>query len=380
MIYKLVVLFYFFNFLAVNAYSKQFPATTVKIGILQDQKSFNVSCEGDYYASELKSGKREDVKSSDIYLVRGQGAKIRFNGFSFESPVRLMAKNPKDRVTIDGKHYRDSLLILCKDGRLSLVNELGLEDYIYGILPREVSPEWPLESLKAQAVISRTYALQNIGKHEKDDFDLCNTVHCQVYGGVESEDSRSNKAVEETRGEVIIFKDKLAHVFFHAACGGHTEDPNEVWNYGEEVPKYLMGHTCRFCKNSPHNNWKNELSAEYIRKKLNTAGYDVGEIKRISGAGRTGSGRVRNLKVTGEKKSVAINAAKFRLFVDTYLIKSTYIDSIKKKGTKFVFAGSGWGHGVGMCQWGTKKMAEKGYDYKQILKYYFPKTSIEKWK
>lgn len=360
-------------------YAKRLPETIVKIGVQQNMNSFNLGCEGDYYIFELNTGKKSDIKPSDIYLVSGDNKTIKFNGNTYASPVRIAPADTKSRITINGRKFRDTLLIICKDSKLSVINELGLEDYIYGILPREVNPAWPLESLKAHAVVSRSYALACIGKHGKDGFDLCTTVHCQVYGGVECEDDRSNKAVEETRGEVVVYNDKLASVFFHACCAGRTEDPRDVWNYESEAPKYLMGHSCRFCKESPHMNWKNEINAEYIRKKLLSAGYNFGEISKIKRTSKTGSGRAKNLKIIGSKDSITLTAARFRLIVAPDKIKSTFIYDIKKKGSKFIFSGSGWGHGVGMCQWGSKKMGEKGYDYKQILKYYFTKTKVEKW-
>lgn len=361
------------------SYAQRLSVSVVKIGIFQNQSSFNIGCEGVYYIHEISSERKQDIKASDIYLVKGEGKEIRFNGFTFTSPIKIIPKDPKNRVSINGKHYRDTLLITCKDSRLSFINELGLDDYIYGILPREVSPDWPIETLKAQAVISRTYALQNIGKHDKDNFDLCTSVHCQVYGSADSEDKRSNKAVDETKGEVITYNDKMANVFFHASCGGHTEDPQEVWNYGSEPPKYLMGHICKFCKDSPYSNWKNAISSEYIRKKLLGAGYDVGEIKKISRSSKTRAGKAKIIKIKGSKVTVTFNAAKFRLLVEPNLIRSTLIYDISKKGSKFVFTGSGWGHAIGMCQEGAKKMGEKGYDYKQILEYYFHKTDVQRW-
>jgi stage II sporulation protein D len=376
--YKSIILFY----LILNSsfcFAQRLPESIVKIGVQQNMKSFNLGCEGAYYLFELNTGKKTDIKPTDIYLVTGEDKTIKFNGNTYASPLRIVPTDPKSRVTINGRKLRDTVLIICKDSKLSVVNELGLEDYIYGILPREVDPTWPLESLKAHAVVSRSYALANLGKHDKDGFDLCTTVHCQVYGGVDCEDPRSNKAVEDTRGEVVVYNNKLASVFFHACCAGHTESPTDVWNYESEAPKYLAGHSCRFCKNSPYMNWKNEISAEQIRKKLLAAGYNTGEVSKIKRVSKTGSGRIKNLMVIGSKGTITITAARFRLVVAPDQIRSTFLSDIKKKGNKFVFYGSGWGHGVGMCQWGSKTMGEKGYDYKAILKYYFPKTEVQKW-
>ncbi|MBN1622682.1 MAG: SpoIID/LytB domain-containing protein [Endomicrobiales bacterium] len=359
--------------------SQRLPETVIKIGILQKVKSFNMSCEGKYYLYELNSGKKENVKSLNVYLIKAQGNRIKFNGNVYSSPLRIVPNNEENRIRINGRRYRDSLLIRSNDGLLTVINELGIEGYIYGILPREVSPSWPQEVLKAQAIVSRTYALRNLGRHSKEGFDLCNKTHCQVYGGVESEDERTNKAVDATRSKVLVYENKLAQALFHACCAGHTENPRYVWNYSSEPPKYLRGRVCKFCSDSPHYTWTKKASAEFIRKRLVNAGYKVGVIKSIGRYQRTSSGRIKTLEIKHSKGELNINAAKFRLAVDPQIIKSTYINRIRKVGESFEFSGNGWGHGVGMCQWGAKGMAEKGYSYKRILDFYFPGVNVEKW-
>jgi stage II sporulation protein D len=262
---------------------------------------------------------------------------------------------------------------------LTVINEIGLEDYLAGILPEEVNPGWPIESLKAQAVVSRTYALKNLRKHEKDGFDLCTETHCQVYGGVESEKKTTTEAVEQTRSEVLTFKGDLVQALFHACCGGYTEDPVNVWIWSAATPSYLKGRRDKFCKDSPHAFWKNRIEGEFISQRLNKAGFDVGKIESIRISGRDRSGRAELLKIKHSYGTLSIMASKFRLAVDPWLIKSTLFDKIVRYGSTFEFRGSGWGHGVGMCQWGAKVMSDKKYTYKEILKFYYPGTEVEKW-
>jgi stage II sporulation protein D len=227
--------------------------------------------------------------------------------------------------------------------------------------------------------VSRTYVLKNLHKHEKDGFDVCTETHCQVYGGVESEDPRTNAAVEASRGQVLVYKGDLAQSYFHASCGGHTENPNCVWTWDSAAPEYLKGVKDKFCASSPHNYWKNSVRAETIRSRLVNAGYSVGAIAKIKMSGHDNSGRPEYLKIKHSGGALVISPAKFRLAVEPWVIRSAFITSITKNGREYIFEGKGWGHGVGMCQWGAKVMGDKGYNFKTVLTFYYPGTNVEKW-
>lgn len=361
------------------AQAQRMPETVIKIGLFVNARSFNLSCEGKYSAFELNSGDKFDIVPMNDYLVKGNGNRVQIDGRSFESKVRIVPADDKNRVRINGRRYRDSILVTCRDSKLTVINELGIEDYVAGILPREANPEWPLESLKAQAVVSRTYALKNVRKHDKYGFDLCTETHCQVYGGVESEKPRTTEAVEKTKGEVLTYEGKLAQALFHACCGGYTEDPKNVWVWESETPAYLRGRRDKYCADSPHQYWKNRVEGSVIEARLRKSGFNVGKIENIRISGHSRSGRVEMLRIKHSGGTLDIMAAKFRLAVDPWLIKSTLIDKIVRYGDAFEFRGSGWGHGVGMCQWGAKVMSEKGKDYREILEFYYPGTKIEKW-
>ncbi|MDI6641825.1 MAG: SpoIID/LytB domain-containing protein, partial [Elusimicrobiota bacterium] len=272
-----------------------------------------------------------------------------------------------------------------KQQSLSVINEIYIENYCNGILPYEADTDWQLEALKVQAVVSRTYAMKNLGKHNSDGYDFCNNVCCEVYNGADGEKEISNKAVQETRGEVITYNGKLVNIFYHACCAGYTENPKYVWSWSIPVPDYLKGVECSFCKNSPHFSWTKTIDEKTIRNGLIKSGYsDIVKINSIELYGKTTSGRIKDIRIKykskkGKTKKIVLNAARFRLAVSPFLVKSTKIIAIKKltKDT-FEFSGNGWGHGVGLCQWGAKFMADKGYNYKQIINFYFPKTEIEK--
>jgi stage II sporulation protein D len=376
---KTAVLFAAILFLAGALRAASIEEPLVRVGILQNVVSCNISSGEGYRAQECSSKKTIEFAPLNDYLVKGDGSAISINDIELSSPVRFIPMNEDDYLRVGGKRYHGTILVICRGGRLTVVNEITMEDYICGILSREASPDWPLESLKSQAVISRTYALRNLNKHDKEGFDLCNQTHCQVYGGVESENERTTPAVESTRGEVLLYDGEPANTLFHASCAGHLENPVNVWSLDQPCPRYLAGRADRFCGTNPHSSWKNRISADQIKAKLRKAGYAIGDIQNIKMSGRSGSDRVKLLKIKHSKGTLSLSAAKFRLIVDSWLVKSTVLTGLSRRGNSFEFRGKGWGHGVGLCQWGAKVMGEKGYTYEKILDYYYPGTKLEQY-
>ncbi len=387
---KFIILFFnlYFSLFTIT-YAGRLPETILKISILTNQKKINLGSETEYSIYDLTSGQNEIFSDRDIHLVYATDKGIIIGDKKIPSSIiRIVPKQDNKFIRINGKRYRDSIIIRKeKNKTLTVINEVGLENYVAGVLPYEIDSGWKEEALKAQAVVARTYASRNLKKHESEEYDLCNTVHCQVYGGVDGEKKETNTAVERTRGEVLTYKGDLANTFYHACCGGHTEKPLYVWTTFEDNPEYLKGVKCEFCINSKHYNWANDVDESFIRKKLNENGYkNIARILNINFTGKTKSGRAKYVRIyykdrtTGKISDIKINSASFRLAIDPLVIKSTKFLSIKKLSKdKFRFVGKGWGHGVGMCQWGSKVMADKGYNYKAILRYYYPETKIEKW-
>lgn len=271
------------------------------------------------------------------------------------------------------KEHTKTLRVAVLKGGILVIDELGLDDYVKGILPREMIPEWPPEALKAQAVASRTFALRSLNRHGSEGYDLCSTVHCQVFGGRESEDERTNRAVDETHNEILLYKGAPASAFFFSNCGGKTQDPVNVWDKSERVP-YLKSVRCKTCKSGPHYSWQNEVSAEKIADDLIRAHFVMVPPLRSIRA------ESKNILVRHGAGQVKMRASKFRAMVGSNLIRSTHITKIKKtRSGGFIFKGRGWGHGVGMCQEGAKGMALKGAGYANILKFYYPGTKLQKF-
>ncbi len=293
---------------------------------------------------------------------------------SFFSP-RLKFSPLKDAtVYVNDRRLRGEVDIVKNgNGSLTVVNVLNLEDYIKGVLYHEVSHYWPLESIKAQAVAARTYALYQMGINKAKDYDVTNDIYSQVYGGRNSERYRTSVAVDRTRGLILFYKGKIVPAYYSATCAGFTEDANELW---KEDLAPLKGVQCDYCVHSPHSRWKKNFRLKDIQDKLNENGFKLGLIKEISIVERNASGRIRTLKITTrDDKTATISGKDFRNIIGPNLIRSNNYE-IEMKGYYMDLIGKGWGHGVGLCQWGAAEMSRKGFNFKEILSYYYPGAEI----
>ncbi len=275
------------------------------------------------------------------------------------------------------RKYRGNFdMIRGEKGNLTVVNRLPVEDYIKGVLYHEISHRWPMEAIKAQAVAARTYALYQMDVNAKKDFDVTNDIYSQVYGGRTSEHYRTNLAVNRTQGEALVFEGKILPAYFHATCGGATENVRELWKQEGLAP--LRGVRCRYCIDSPHFQWKKNFRLKDIQDKLNANGYNLGLIKEIRILERNRSDRVTNLEIiTRDGKETMISAKDFRNIIGPNEIRSANFE-IFMQGYYLGMLGRGWGHGVGLCQWGAYGMATKRYSYEKILDYYYPGAEIIK--
>jgi stage II sporulation protein D len=252
-------------------------------------------------------------------------------------------------------------------GDIDVINVLDVEAYLYGVVPKEMSHQWPLEALKAQAIAARTYALYQKEKSKDKDYDLIATRASQVYGGAAAESARSNQAVDETRGMVLLYNGQLALTYFHANSGGMTEEARRVWN--ADVP-YLKGVRDDYSTKAPGCSWKLSLNIGKIRTALNGKGFDVGQIERLVPLDISPSGRVTKIKIFHGGKESVLTGNDFRLKTDPTQVKSTLF-TMTNEGNEIHLEGKGSGHGVGMSQWGAYIMAREGISYGDILKHYY---------
>ncbi len=290
----------------------------------------------------------------------------RVSGLRIETKTREMQ--------VENRKYRSAIQVLKNPlGSLTVVNEIDVEDYLKGVLPSEMNPAWPLEALKAQAVVSRTYAIFKNIENKDFPFTLSSDVGSQVYRGKSAEHASTNRAAEKTRGEILTHGGRIFPTFFHSTCGGATTRSDYQWKI-ESHPS-LKGVECPYCQASPFYLWKAEFSAAQIQRLLAKKGKSVSNIQEIKAEKVDASSRPRVFAVRHDGGTLEIQANEFRQILGADRMRSTKV-TVTRVGEQFLFRGRGWGHGVGMCQFGAKQLAELGYDYADILRYYYPDSEI----
>ncbi len=310
-------------------------------------------------------------------------------------------------------------------GLLMSLTELPLELYLKGVVPAEMPASFPIEALKAQAVAARSEVLSKIGlKHPNDPFDLCAHVHCQAYSGCTHYDERASEAVEATRGQVLMLGGRVVEAVYSSCCGGHTEDKVNVWNPPAaphlrggwdaspetEMPdsldlsneidfeKWISMKPAAWCNPEAHDDLPEILNiAEknfrwevvYSRRELEDivrrkSGENIGNLVDIVPLQRGNSGRLMEIEILGSLKNLRVQRElNIRNVLSLKYLRSAAFTIEVEEGAdgrpiNFILRGGGWGHGVGMCQIGAGVMAVKDHDFKEILKHYYPGTTVEK--
>ncbi len=299
---------------------------------------------------------------------------ININGVSISEKEIELTSN--DLLELNNRKYRGGMYILLKDNEILVINKVKLDYYLYGVLPSEVIPSWHEECLKAQAVAARTFAIFNKMNSKSSFYDLDSNNLSQVYKGYNLETKKTNEAIDKTKDEIMTYNGEVIQSFFHANSGGKTASSEEVW--GGKID-YLKSKDDEFCKKEKNYKWEISLTSEKISEKLQKNNISIGEIYDIKIMERSESGRIKTLKIYGSSGSIIIKGKDFRIYLGDNNIKSTNF-SITRQNGNFIFNGFGWGHGVGLSQEGAKGMAENGWDYKKILKYFYTDIDIVKAK
>lgn len=346
----------------------------IRVAIVDDKDSIYLSLKGKYKIYALGS---ERVVMEGPFL----NAKVRAPKEGIEigkKEVKLngvRVKAAKDsNIYVDSRRFRGDIDILRKENaKLMVINYIALDDYLYGVLYHEVSHRWPMEALKAQAITARTFALYQAGQNKPQPYDLRSDIYSQVYGGRTSERWSTTKAVKLTRGKVLICKGELLPAYYHATCGGRTEDASNLWNV-DLVP--LKGTACDFCKYSPHYKWTKEIALGNLEDKLKNNGYKIGKASSVTVLSKNSSGRADKIEIKDAAGvSVILTGKDFRQIIGPNELRSTKFDLSIRWGNLIV-DGFGWGHGVGMCQWGAYGMSKHGKKCEEILKHYYPGAEI----
>jgi len=322
-----------------------------------------------------------------------------------QAPLRMISGKP---IEIIGNRYPDILEFLpSSDGNgIVLVNEVQMENYIRGVLPYEMGPSFPKEALKAQAVLARCHAFFVWGKKfmlTGEPYDLTDDVFTQVYKGVGGTSARVDSAVDETRGCVLLFGERIIKAPFHASCGGYLESSQAVW--GEEIPgtgarpdspdtfaldvkNFIDNPPDAWCNPKTHEfppsfryaksyfRWERSGTGAYWGEVVaKNTGSDPGWVSLMEVAERGPGGRAIKLVIKGSKRTLSIEG-EFNIRKALGLPSALFY--VEKEGKRLVIRGAGFGHGSGMCQVGAGVMANEGKNYMEILLHYFRGVIIRK--
>lgn len=403
------------------------------VGILTDQQSIEVCADANFVIINTDAKVLGNFSAKDTVTIAINKAGFTINakpviatGIDIIMNKQSVARSDQ-LLSVNKKRYRGSLSLHRTVGKqgMTVINSLPLEQYLYGVVKNEISPQWPQEAVKAQVVAARTYALTNNKKHRSDGFDVCDTTDCQVYGGLDSETPKATQAVDATRGIVITYKGQLINAYFHSSSGGYTENSENVWSSSQP---YLRG-VADFDQSSPYFKWVKKLPLAELNQAIKSAGYNIGAVQAIALSPLTNrpvittdrgvSGRVISMVIKGTNGTIELPGAKIRSLLQ---LKSTLFDiAIVKSYSEFtshnyeakeikvsefnnmlslseknnishnsviepidtvIITGYGWGHGLGLSQWGAKAMAEKAPPgnteyFKDILKHYYHGVEIK---
>jgi stage II sporulation protein D len=316
--------------------------------------------------------------------IAAAGGQVKIDGVGTAATYTVSAPAPL-KVSVNGTthSYRGAIRLSADGGRLLLVNVLGLEDYLRGVVPAEVPPRFAPEAIKAQAIAARTYALSRLARHQDIGCDLCDGVHCQVYLGADAEDPRVDEAIAATAGLIVTYDGKPIDAVYHDSCGGMTASNEEVWSgqpipYLRSVPDQIEGTTA--CARGPHATWTSKASQQAVAAAL--AGHGVAAPLRaiVPQACQDGE-RAKGYKfVAGDGREWVLCAAEVRTLVNRAVGAATLLSAdftAAVDGDTITFTGRGAGHGVGLCQWGANGLAAAGRTAAEILTHYYTGASVE---
>ena len=396
-----------FGFLLFNgcSSSKKFAADeelkwekslrTIRVNLFTTDSQYSLTVASSFLI--VIDGKKEAlVHKNNVLNFKSNGEEVDLSimdkDFSSKK-IELIKADDSQILRLDGKQLTGYVRIISIHGKIYFINVLPFEEYLKGVVPAEMpvgEGTENFEALKAMAVCARTYALIKMNKHNTV-FDVSDDVSDQVYGGMNRGNLISDKAVEETSGMILTYDNRLAVTLYHSTCGGQTEDGKNVFA-SADYP-YLISHddsSPSYCKISPRFEWQETYSSEEIIKRLYSANIldsDSYLLKDIQIASRFFSGRVNQIDFVVEdinnvEKVVSVYGNRIRSVIrngnNSAILNSNWFDVIKESGGDIILRGKGYGHGVGMCQYGAMAQSQIGENFRDILNFYYPGTTIKK--
>jgi stage II sporulation protein D len=314
--------------------------------------------------------------------------------------VARAAEGTASLLAFNGRHYRGELLFLASDTGIVVVNRVRMDDYLRGVVPLEIGTRATADSaaVEAQAVTARSFAYVHLGAvSAARPYDITAGVSDQLYGGADIETPVSNAAIDATRGLVLKYGGRVVNAPYHSTCGGSTAAANEVWRtsgepYLQRVSDQIPGTNRFYCDIAPRFRWTRTLDgatlraalARYLGTYTATPGGFPGNPRDVMIDTRTPSGRVETLKIATDRGNYVLRGNDIRYVLRApggEILNSTYFSVETTPGrdgsvSKLTLRGTGYGHGVGMCQWGAIGRARAGEDFRSILRTYYPGTTV----
>lgn len=346
------------------------PATiarppVVRVLIARSKPELSVSCRGRGTWYGVDAGEpRVALLGTGPWVVSSKGERLALDGA--EQPEAALELRPyRGAFQLEGRAYRGSLLVkLEADGGLIALNVLEPEQYLRSVVGSEMYSSWPLNALMAQAVAARTFMLHAVeAKGHLNRADMS-------YKGVAGESRSTDLAVELTRGIILTYEGRLLPAYFQSTCGGATTAAGKV--FAEEPMRPLAGVSCDWCRRSPWYEWRAEVPAALLADLFADKGLRT--VRSIVPEGTEPDGYARFVTINGK---VRMAAGAFRRAVGPGLIKSARF-RVTAQGDRFIFEGRGYGHGVGLCQWGARGLAQTGTGWQDILRHYYPGAVLRK--
>jgi stage II sporulation protein D len=374
----------------------------IRVGIVIGAASVSVGANDGVVINEPDGARVTTIPPAQVWQITpaGPGMVLAGPGGWVSKPLdalALVATDPASPLRINGRPYRGITELVRDPAGITAVNRLGLEGYVQGVVSAEMGRRAANEqsALEAQAVLSRTYAIRNLGRRRAQGFDLSAGVSDQVYAGVAGETPEGRAAVAATRGQVLTYNGALAEAFFYSTCGGRTADGIEVFR-GAAQP-YLRSIADQaengvvYCSISPRYRWHEEWSDRSLQAMLQRnlpplagiRGEDIRQVRDIRVVRRSNSGRVDQLAIGVGGPEIRIDGPAIRQVLRSpsgELLRSNAFTlaatGAGERVTHLAIDGQGSGHGVGFCQWGAVGRARAGQGYQQILAAYFPGTRV----
>jgi stage II sporulation protein D len=310
---------------------------------------------------------------STVLDIRAAAGRLTIAG-SIPAGQRIGIESPLGLpIAVDGTPYRGSLIVqVDPDGEMTVVNVVDLEQYLYGVVGSEMPAAWPVAALRAQAVVARTYAVGRLGIRDDVGYDLVAGESDQAYRGIDGESQAVASAVDATRGVILVYEGQIVHAYYSADDGGFTADGADL----SDPQPYLVPVRDPYASGSPDRSWSAQVDAADFAQSVNALIAPVGSLIAVTIGSFDDSGRLRSVHVTGSAGTTALSGFDFRRLAGRHLVRSTRISSVSLDGRVIRVSGTGFGHGVGMSQWGARTMAAQSFDYAGILRFYYKGSAL----